>query len=244
MSTILEVEHLKKYFGGVKAVDDFSFEVEQGSVIGLIGPNGAGKTTTFNVITGNLRPTAGSVKFNGEEITGLKPHQICKKGVARTFQIASVFGGLSVKEHVELGVLAGQTGMLPRRSSTSDQDIDALLEFTMLHDIKEELTKNLTTAMKRRVGLATALATNPQLLLLDELMAGLNYREIDQMVDLLRRINEELNVTLVVVEHVMRAVMGLCERIIVLYNGRKLAEGSPEEIAENQAVIDAYLGEG
>lgn len=242
MSTILEVEHLKKYFGGVKAVDDLSFEVEQGSMIGLIGPNGAGKTTTFNVITGNLRPTAGSVKFNGEEITGLRPHQICKKGTARTFQIVSVFGGLSVKEHVELGALAGQTGMLPRRS-TSDQDIDALLEFTMLQDVKEELTKNLTTAMKKRVELATALATNPQLLLLDELMAGLNYREIDQMLDLLRKINEESNVTLVVVEHVMRAVMGLCEKIMVLQNGRKLAEGSPEEIAENPAVIEAYLGE-
>lgn len=242
MSAILEVNNLKKNFGGVTAVEDFSFQIEEGSRMGIIGPNGAGKTTTFNVIAGNYNPTEGSIKFDGEDITGLRPSSICKKGVARTFQVVSVFEEMTVREHVEMGSIARRSS-ITLMGGSQFQDIDSLLEFTMLGDIEDKLAKNLTTAAQKRLGLATALATGPRLLLLDELMAGLNFQEIDEMMDLLCQINEEYEITLVVVEHVMKAVMGLSNRVIVLHNGKKLAEGSPEEISENQAVIDAYLGE-
>jgi len=238
---ILQVSGLTKAFGGVTAVKNLSFEVSAGERLGIIGPNGAGKTTTFNVIGGEYRPTAGTVRLDGERIDGLRPHEVNRRGIARTFQIVRVFGELTVGDHVLAGAITRQPGF--RVGPRAEREVNGLLELTGLERWRDVAAKHLTTASKKRLELATALATKPKLLLLDELMAGLNPVEIDESMHLLRRINEEMGVTLLIVEHVMRAIMGLCHRIIVLHYGEKIAEGSPRDVAANRKVVDAYLGE-
>ncbi|MBA7568239.1 Lipopolysaccharide export system ATP-binding protein LptB [subsurface metagenome] len=241
MSTILSVKQLRKEFGGVVAVDDNTFTVEKGIRLGIIGPNGAGKTTTFNMIAGSLKPSAGTIEFEGKKISGLKPHKISQRGIGRTFQKVRAFGELTVHEHVLTGALAHDLHFMPTPGQL--EEVDHILELTRLEDSREVTVKNLTIASQRRIELATALATKPKLLLLDELMAGLTFVEIDETLDLLRLLNEKMGITLIVVEHVMKVIMELCQRIIVLNYGSLLAEGTPKEVANNKKVIDAYLGE-
>ncbi len=242
MANILEVKGLTKAFGGLMAVKDLDFTVKEGSRTGIIGPNGAGKTTTFCMIAGEHNPTSGSVIFNGERIDRLKSSTVCKKGIARTFQVVRVFRNLSIYEHVVMGAVAGK----PMFSSHTyeKEDIERILELIGFEDEQDKIAGSLTSARQKQLGLATALATNPKLLLLDELMAGLNLPEIDASLIILEKINKEMGITLVVIEHVMRVIMGLCENIIVLDNGQKIAEGTPEEISEDENVIHAYLGKG
>jgi branched-chain amino acid transport system ATP-binding protein len=238
---ILKTKNLVKSFGGVMAVYDVSFDVKRGARLGIIGPNGAGKTTLFNLITGELKPTSGTVTFNGERVDGLKPHRISKKGIGRTFQLTRVFADLSVFDNVLMGAISRKVHYTP--SAEQREEVERVLEWTNLQELHDTQAKHLTVAKKKLVGLATALATNPELLLLDETMAGLTFVEIDEVLNLLRKINSEKGITLIVVEHVMKVVMELSEHIIVIASGQKIAEGSPEEIANDRKVIDVYLGE-
>jgi branched-chain amino acid transport system ATP-binding protein len=237
---ILEGEGVTRYFGGLAAVSGVDFHVNEGEVVGLIGPNGAGKTTLFNLISGALVPKPGTIKFKAENITGLKPHKICKMGVARTFQSVKVFANMTALENVLLGPLFGT------RNSVSPADAareaTGLLEFVGLSAVGEIPAKDLTLANQKRLEIARALATKPELLLLDELMAGLNSTEVTQAMELVTRIRDE-GITIFMIEHVMKAIMSVCDRIIVLDHGKKLAEGTPQEIATSRAVIDVYLGE-
>lgn len=242
MIQTLEVKDLSKEFGGVMAVKNFSFtlEIKAGSRLGIIGPNGAGKTTTFSMISGELKPNSGIVEFAGERIDGLKPHKICRRGIGRTFQIVRVLPELSVYEHLLTGAIARKFSFV--LDVDQQREADRILKLTDLQKFKDVIAKNLTTVLKKRLELATVLMTRPKLLLLDELMAGLNLVEIEETLKLLRKINEEMEIALIVVEHVMKAVMELCERIVVLHYGEKIAEGSPHEVASNGKVIEAYLG--
>jgi branched-chain amino acid transport system ATP-binding protein len=241
MSAFLEVKNLRKEFGGVVAVDDNTFCVQKGERLGIIGPNGAGKTTTFNMIAGYFKPTAGTIEYEGKKISGLKPHKISQMGIGRTFQIARAFGEMTVYDHVLTGLLAHNLHLRP--TSEQHKRVEYILKLTKLEAFRDNLVKNLTIASQRRIVLATALATGPKLLLLDELMAGLTFVEIDETLEELRNINENMGVTLIVVEHVMKAIMQLCSRIIVLNYGKIIAEGTPKEVANDKTVIEAYLGE-
>lgn len=241
MSAILEVKNLRKQFGGVVAVEDNTFSVERGSRLGIIGPNGAGKTTTFNMIAGYYKPTSGTIDFEGRRISGLSPHRISQMGIGRTFQNVRAFRELTVYDHVMAGSLAHDLHYAPTAKQV--EEVEHILEWSRLKEHRDTQVKSLTLASQRRIELATALATKPKLLLLDELMAGLTFVEIDEMLDLLRMINQTMGITLIVVEHVMKAIMALCERIIVLSYGRIIADGSPKEISSNKTVIEAYLGE-
>jgi len=236
---IIEGKGVTKHFGGLAAVVDVDFHINQGEIVGLIGPNGAGKTTLFNLISGALATTSGAIRFKGENITGLKPHQICLKGAARTFQLVKVFPHMSVLENVLLGSLFG-TSPGP---SMMDAEAEAvgLLEVVELLDKKDSLTRDLTVANQKRVEVARALATKPELLLLDEVMAGLNPTEVAEFIKLIKRIRDK-GITVFMIEHVMKAIMEISERIIVLHHGEKIAEGTPEEIATSQEVIKVYLG--
>jgi branched-chain amino acid transport system ATP-binding protein len=237
---ILEGEGVTKYFGGLAAVSQVDFSVDQGEVVGLIGPNGAGKTTLFNLISGALVPKSGAIKFKAENITGLKPHQICGKGVARTFQSVKVFANMPVRENVLLGALFG------RSNGTSAADAlrkaTELLDFVGLSAVGATPAKDLTLANQKRLEVARALATEPELLLLDELMAGLNATEVAQAMELVTRIRDQ-GITIFVIEHVMKAIMNVCDRIMVLHHGVKIAEGTPQEIATSKTVVEVYLGE-
>ena len=241
MSAILEVKHLRKAFGGVVAVDDNNFKVERGTRLGIIGPNGAGKTTTFNMIAGFFKPTSGTIDFEGHRISGLSPHRISQLGIGRTFQNVRAFRELTVYDHVMAGALAHELHYRPTAKQV--EEVEHILKLAHLTEHREIQVKNLTLAAQRQIELATALATKPKMLLLDELMAGLTFVEIDQMLDLLRMINQEMGITLIVVEHVMKVIMTLCQRILVLSYGKIIAEGSPQEISSNKTVIEAYLGE-
>lgn len=239
---MLKVMGLTKSFGKLVAVNNLSFTVSEGERVAIIGPNGAGKTTTFNLITGHLKPDRGVVEFYGRNITGLKPYKICRAGIGRTFQIVRAFPDFTVFEQVLVGAISryGPRAQMDFLKNQAENVIQKL----GLRAKKNTLVRNLTIVDKKRVELATALALKPKLLLLDELMAGLNPTEIDEYIELLKRLNEEDGITLIVIEHVMRAVMKLCNRIIVMHYGTKLAEGTPMEIATNRDVIEAYLGEG
>ncbi len=237
---ILEVEGVNKHFGGLMAASDVAFHVEQGEIVGLIGPNGAGKTTLFNLVSGGLVPDSGVIAFKGKNITGLKPHEICRMGIARTFQSVKIFSKMSVLNNVLLGYLFGN-----EKHSMSDvarKGATEILEFVKLSAMRELSSKDLTLANQKRLEVARALATKPELLLVDELMAGLNHTEIMQAMELVRMIREK-GVTILMVEHVMKAIMDTCDRIIVLHHGEKIAEGRPEEIAKNKTVVEVYLGE-
>ncbi len=237
---ILEGEGVTKHFGGLAAVSNVDFDVDQGEIVGLIGPNGAGKTTLFNLISAALVPKPGVIRFKGEKITGLKPHQICRLGVARTFQEVKIFANMPVLENVRLGSFFGTSpGM---SSAGADREATGLLEFLELSAMRAIPAKDLTLANQKRLEVARALATKPELLLLDELMAGLNPTEVAQAMELVTRIRDK-GITIVMIEHVMKAIMSVCDRIIVLHHGEKIAEGTPQEIATSKTVIEIYLGE-
>jgi len=237
---ILEGKGVTKYFGGLTAVHSVDFTIDQGEIVGLIGPNGAGKTTLFNLISGALPATAGEIRYKDKKITSLKPNKICKRGIARTFQLIKLFGNMTVYENVFLASLFG----IAKHISETDAKTESLelLEFVGLSAASATPAKDLTLANQKRLELARALATEPELLLLDELMAGLNPSEVTQAMDLVTRIRDK-GITIFMIEHVMKAIMSVCGRIMVLDHGVKIAEGTPHEITTNKKVVEVYLGE-
>ena len=236
MAEALVIRGLNKRFGGLRAVQDVSFTVQENETVALIGPNGAGKTTSFILITGFQRPDAGSVLAYGREIVGLKPHDVCAHGLARTFQVAKPFGAMTVLDNVMTGAF-----LRDRHVDAAREKALEAIEFVGLSARVQTTAKDLTTIDQRRLEMARALATQPRLLLLDEVMAGLNPSEIDQAVALVGKLSQR-GLTIVIVEHVMRAIMAVARHIVVLDHGQKIAEGSPKEIVENPEVIRAYLG--
>jgi branched-chain amino acid transport system ATP-binding protein len=238
MPEALVVNNLSKRFGGLRAVQDVSFTVREGETLALIGPNGAGKTTAFNLIMGFYRPDAGSVRAFGREMVGLRPHDVCKLGLARTFQVAKPFGGMTVLENVMTGAF------LRDRSPNAARDkAREAIDFVSLSSKQNIAARDLTTIDQRRLEMARALATRPRLLLLDEVMAGLNPAEVDQAVALVDKLAAQ-GLTIVIVEHLMRAVMAVAKHIVVLDHGQKIAEGNPAEVMNNPEVVRAYLGSG
>lgn len=235
---LLEVKDLTKNFVGVVANNCISFEIDKGEIIGLIGPNGAGKTTLFNCIVGYHMPDQGTVRFNGKNITGFKPFQTNREGIGRTFQIMSISGDLTVMENVMIGSFCRVSDTQTARLEASE-----ILNLLELEKDADARLKELPIAVQKRVGLAMALATKPKLLMLDEVAAGLNPKETEEIVALLQRIFMAKDLTLFVTEHVMEVVMPISQRIIVLDGGQKIAEGKPEDIANNERVIRAYLGD-
>ena len=237
---ILEGRGVTRYFGGLAAVSDVDFRVETGEVLGLIGPNGAGKTTLFNLISAALAPKSGSILFKGKEITGLKPYQICRMGLSRTFQTVKVFGNLSVMENVLLGAFFGGEGRIA--SADALEAATSALTFVGLSEAAATPARDLTLANQKRLEVARALATRPELLLLDEMMEGLNPTEVNRAMALVKQIQEK-GITVVMIEHVMKAIMNVCGRIMVLHHGAKIAEGTPQEVSTHKTVIEVYFGE-
>jgi branched-chain amino acid transport system ATP-binding protein len=234
---ILELQKVRKYFGGIKAVESFSLDVGEGDIVGLIGPNGAGKSTLFNCVAGVFPPTAGEILFLGEKISGQKPWDLCHRGLARTFQIVKPFASRSVLYNVMVGAFATTD-----KRSEAETRAREVLQHLHMDDKKDQRAGNLTIADRKRLEIARALATRPKLLLLDEVMAGLRPTEVDEMVAIIKRLREG-GMTIFVIEHIMRAIMALSDRIAVLHFGTKIAEGTPQEIARDERVIKAYLGE-
>jgi branched-chain amino acid transport system ATP-binding protein len=236
MAEALVIRGLSKRFGGLRAVQDVSFTVQENETVALIGPNGAGKTTSFHLITGFHRPDSGSVLAFGKEITGLRPHAVCALGMARTFQVAKPFGAMTALDNVMTGAFLRDRHVAAARAKALEA-----IEFVGLAAKERTAAKDLTTIDQRRLEMARALATEPRILLLDEVMAGLNPAEIDQAVALVKKLASR-GLTIVIVEHVMRAIMAVARHIVVLDHGQKIAEGTPKEIVENPEVIRAYLG--
>ncbi len=237
---ILQVENVHKSFGGVKALQGVSMSVEEGEILGLIGPNGAGKTTLFNVITGVYKPDKGKVIIFGKDVTGWPPHRIAQLGVARTFQIPKPFPDLTVYENVLVSIKFSNRRLSDLEAA---EEAKRILEFLGLDKHAHMLAAQLNVALEKRLELARALARQPRLLLLDEVLAGLNPAEVSYMLEKIKLAKKEFSLTIVMIEHVMHAVMNIADRIVVLHLGRKLAEGTPEEIATNPKVIEAYLGD-
>ncbi len=235
--TILSLQNVTMDFGGLRAMDSLNLEIEAGQILALIGPNGAGKSTAFNCIAGVYTPTKGQITFAGETINGFKPWDLCKKGLARTFQIVKPFASKSVLFNVTVGSFA-TTG----KRDVAERKALEVLEFLHFSDKKELRAGNLTIADRKRLEIARALATEPKLLLLDEVMAGLRPSEVDDMVQIIRRLRDS-GITIFVIEHIMRAIMAMSDRIVVIQFGKKIAEGTPREVATDENVIKAYLGE-
>jgi branched-chain amino acid transport system ATP-binding protein len=237
---LLEGEKITKNFGGLSAVSEVDFYVDKGEILGLIGPNGAGKTTLFNLISASLTPKSGTINFKGQNITGLKPYQVCRLGVSRTFQMVKIFANLSVLDNVRLAAIFGQAQQPAETQAT--QEARDLLEFVGLSKVSHIPAQGLTLANQKRLEVARALAAQPELLLLDELMAGLNQTEISEAMEMVKKIRDR-GITIIMIEHVMKAIMNVCDRIIVLNYGKKIAEGTPQEIANSKVVVEVYLGE-
>jgi branched-chain amino acid transport system ATP-binding protein len=251
LEPILQIRDITKRFGGLTALSEVSFDVYQGEILGVIGPNGAGKTTLFDVITGRYRPTGGRVFYKGEDITGLKPHELVQKGISRSFQLEVLFSNLTVLQHLilsrhlhtEVGFLGSffhTPGHREREKSTETKALE-LLKFVGLDGQKDKTANSLSHGYQRSLGIAVALGPDPNLLLLDEPLSALSPERVAVVLDLIRTIRDE-GITVVVIEHNMGALFRVCDRVVVLSVGEKIAEGVPEEIKENQTVIKAYLG--
>jgi branched-chain amino acid transport system ATP-binding protein len=234
---ILELNQVKKYFGGIKAIEDFSLSVDEGEIVGLIGPNGAGKSTLFNCVAGVFPPTAGEIFFQGDKVNRQKPWDLCRKGLARTFQIVKPFATRTVLYNVMVGTFATTA----KRSEAERRALEVLRRLHM-EDKKDVRSGSLTIADRKRLEIAKALATRPKLLLLDEVMAGLRPTEVDEMVAIIKSLRDD-GMTIFVIEHIMRAIMALSDRIAVLHFGTKIAEGPPQQVAHDERVIKAYLGD-
>jgi branched-chain amino acid transport system ATP-binding protein len=237
---ILTGQHVSKYFGALRAVDDVDVEVYAGEILGIIGPNGAGKTTLLSMINGTLPITKGKIFFRGQEISGMRPYRIAERGISRTFQIVKPFPGMTALENVALGALFGRNR--ERDMSRAMERAAETLRRVRIEGKEYVLVEKLNVSERKRLELARALTQNPDLLLLDEVMAGLNPREIEDIMALIQEVNRA-GTTLMIIEHVMKAIMGISSRIVVLHHGQKIAEGTPAEISENREVITAYLGE-
>jgi branched-chain amino acid transport system ATP-binding protein len=238
MSALLELDDVTRRFGGLNAVEDVTFSVEQGEIVGLIGPNGAGKTTLINMITGVHRANSGRIRFDGQDITLRRPHQIAQLGLARTFQIVQPFPKMTVLENVAAGALfSGRAGSVHEAYDAARQQ----LEFTGLADMADRPAAALTLARRKRLELAKSLAMKPRLLMLDEVNAGLNSAEIAEAIELIRKI-ARLGVTIIVIEHLMKVVLSISHRLVVLHHGQLIAQGPPREVVSDRNVIEAYLG--
>lgn len=240
MSEILEVTGLSKHFGGVTAVNDVSFSIEEGEIFGLIGPNGAGKTTLFNLINGVIKPDAGRVIFSGDDITGWEPYDVVRLGLSRTHQIVKPLNDMTVLDNITVGACFGADNMSLAQARAAADDV---LGVVALEDQADVLAGQLNVAGKKRLEIARALAANPRLLLLDETLSGLNPSEVQHMVEVIQNIRQERDISILMIEHLMQVIMQLSDRVMVLNFGEKLAAGVPEEVAHDEKVVEAYLGD-